>query len=559
MTAQAPALSPTPGSGRGRVFGLGSVFGKTMRDSRRATIGVGAVLGLLLLLVSAAVASEFATAASRQELGALIRSVPPIMQGLAGKPVNVESLGGYVQYKYGTFFPLIVSLWSILALSGTLASESRRGSMEFLAALPMARRRIATQKLLAHVVSVTFAVVVVFVSVAIVGTVLPKLPGDEISIGAAASYAIWLELLALAAGAVAFAIAPFLGRGAAIGIAGAVMFGGFILNGYQVAIPELAPFANLTWFGWTTNHIPLAGEYDPAPLLLVAAVALIGFVIGIEAFARRDLGATTSIPTPSLPRAIVGLRGPTGRAFGENVAQAVSWGIGLGLFALVLAGSGQSFADQLQRSPDFVRLLSSVFPDVDLASVGGFLELVFVEFGLVLAGLAAATLVHRWASDETSGRLEMLLATRLARTRWVISGGLAALGSIVLIVVLTAAGIALGATITGGDIVTPVVGTLVIGLYAAAFAGIGIGIGGLFSTAIAGPAVALLVVVTWFIDVVVPALGLPDAIHALALSSHYGQPMVGHWDATGIWLSVVLAIAGVAIGAWGFGRRDLRG
>ena len=38
------------------------------------------------------------------------------------------------------------------------------------------------------------------------------------------------------------------------------MFAGFLLNGYQTAIPELAPFANLTWFGWTTNHLPLAGS-----------------------------------------------------------------------------------------------------------------------------------------------------------------------------------------------------------------------------------------------------------------------------------------------------------
>ncbi len=61
-------------------------------------------------------------------------AVPPILQGLAGKPVNVETLGGYLQYKYGTFFPLVVSLWSILALSGTLAAEARRGSLEFVAA-----------------------------------------------------------------------------------------------------------------------------------------------------------------------------------------------------------------------------------------------------------------------------------------------------------------------------------------------------------------------------------------------------------------------------------------
>ena len=65
--------------------------------------------------------------------------------------------------------------------------------------------------------------------------------------------------MALAAGGLAFALSQFLGRGAGVAIAGAVMFGGWILNGYQGAVPALAPFANLTWFGWTSNHLPLAG------------------------------------------------------------------------------------------------------------------------------------------------------------------------------------------------------------------------------------------------------------------------------------------------------------
>ena len=34
--------------------------------------------------------------------------------------------------------------------------------------------------------------------------------------------------------------------------------------------------------------------------------------------------------------------------------------------------------------------------------------------------------------------------------------------------------------------------------------------------------------------------------------------MLGQWDGTGIVASVVLGVGGVAIGAWGFRRRDLR-
>jgi ABC-2 type transport system permease protein len=552
----AAALPPVPILQR--IYGLGSVFAKTIRDSRRATILVGFVLGLLLVGVGYAIATQFATAESRKEMGDIIRAVPPILQGLAGKVVNVETLGGYLQYKYGTFFPIIASLWSILALSGTLAAEARRGSLEFVAAAPMTRRRIALEKLFGHVVVLAIACLAMFVSLVVVGG-FGKLPGDEIPVSAAAAYALWLGLLALVAGSVAFALGPFLGRGSAVGIAGTVMFAGFILNGYQAAIPQLAPLANLTWFGWTTNHVPLAGLYDWPSLALTAAVAVTLLVIGVEAFVRRDIGVTTSIPTPSLPHWLVGLRGPAGRTFGHVLPTALAWGIGLGFFGLAIAGSGRSFVEQLASAPDFQRLLSSVFPGVDIASVGGFLQLLFIDFGMILAGLAAATLVAGWASDETSGRLELLLAAPLGRMRWVVSGGGGVFGGIVVVMAVTVAGIAIGASITGGDIVTPMVGTLSLGLYALAMAGIGVAIGGVFGTGAAGPAVALLTVITWFDGIIAPALGLPDIVRELALTTHYGQPMLGVWDPAGIVASLVLGLGGLAVGAWGFTRRDLRG
>ena len=167
MTAVGQAAPITRPSLRSRVYGFGSVFAKTVRDSRRATILTALLLALVFIAISRAIVTEFDTPESRAEIDALIAAVPPILQGLAGKIVNVGTLGGYLQYKYGTFFPLIVSLWSILALSGTLAGEARRGSLEFVAATGLSRRRIALQKLSGHVVMLFLAVLVAFVSIAI--------------------------------------------------------------------------------------------------------------------------------------------------------------------------------------------------------------------------------------------------------------------------------------------------------------------------------------------------------------------------------------------------------
>ena len=559
MTATAqprPAAPLVVPSLRSRIFGFGSVFGKTIRDSRRATIAVALFIGVLLVIVAQAIASEFSTPESRQEIGNLVTAVPPILAGLAGRAVNVEALGGYIQYKYGGFFPLVTALWSILALSATLAAESRRGSMEILAASSVTRRRIAIEKVAGHVVMLTLAMVFVFVATAAAGT-FGTLPGDEIPVQAAFGFAAWLWLTALVAGSLAFALAPFVGRGSAAGIAGAVMFAGFLLNGYQTAIPELAPFANLTWFGWTTNHLPLAGSYDWASLLLVGAVTIVFLAIGVEAFVHRDIGQTSTIPTPSLPRALKGLRGPTGRTFGELLPTALAWGIGLGIFGLVMGASAKSFVEQIGDSPAFTQLINQVFPDIDLNSPGAFLQLVFIEFGLILSGLAAATLVGTWASDETSGRTEMLLATPLSRRRWLASGGSATLLGIATFVGLTMLGIGLGGATVGGDVLTPILGTLSLALYGAALAGIGIAVAGLVRASLAGPVVALVTILTWLFDFLGPALSLPDPIQQLALSSHLGQPMIGIWDPAGIVACLVLAFGGITVGAWGIRRRDL--
>jgi polyether ionophore transport system permease protein len=536
-----------------------SVVGKTIRDSRRTTIIVAVVLFLLLISVTAAVATEFDTPAKRKGLADLVAGLPPILQGLAGKPINVETMGGYVQYKYGTFFPLVLSLWSILALSSTLAAEAKRGSLEFVAAAPITRRRIALEKLSGHILVIAIASAAVFVSTVIAGSVNAKLPGDEISATAAFAYALQLALMGLAAGGLAFALSQFLGRGAGVAISGAVMFGGWLLNGYQGAVPALAPFANLTWFGWTSNHLPLAGSYDWPSLVPVALVTILFLVVGVEAFVRRDIGATSAVPTPSLPRVLVGIGGPAARTFGNGLPTALAWGLGIGIYGLVIAASASAFVDLLDTNAEFARLLQTAFPGTDILSVGGFLQLLFVQFGLILAGLAAATLVGAWASDETSGRLEMLLATPLARARWAISGGLAILGQILVFTVLAAVGVAVGTAMIGGDIGQPIAGTFALATFAAAFAGVGVAIAGVWRSGWAAQAVALLTIATWFIDTIVPAFKLPDVVHQLALSAHYGLPMLGQWDLAGVAASLVIAVGGIAIGAWGFARRDLGG
>lgn len=540
-----------------RIYGFGSIYAKTLRDSRMALLIAAGLLGGVMLYGAAALSAAYSTLSSRAELARLATDIPTVMRGIIGNPVNVDTVGGYFSWKYGPMYSMTAAIWSIVALSGTLAAESRRGSLDMVAASPFGRRRIAVEKLAAHVTGMTavmtFVAIVAWASTNAFG----KLPGDALPIGACVGFALWVALIGLASGSVAWALAPFLGRGSAAGIAGGVLLGGYVVGGYASSVPALVGPAHLTWFYWTAGHLPLAGLYDWPSLVPVAIVTVVLYVVGVEAFARRDLGSSNAIPVPAMPEALLGTRGPIGRSFGERLPTALAWGIGLAVYGGMMAASSRSFADELKGSPDLTKMLHTIFPAYDLASPNGFLQLMFIGIGLLVAGLAASTLVSGWASDESDGRLELLLATPMARARWAISGGLGVFGAIAVMVAVAAAGIALGVAYAGGDIATPVVGALTMALYAAAAAGVGFAVGGVFRSTIAGEMAAVAVIATALIDLLVPPLKLPDWIHQLALSSHMGMAMIGVWDWAGVVACLVIATGGLLIGALGMRRRDI--
>ena len=138
-----------------------------------------------------------------------------------------------------------------------------------------------------------------------------------------------------------------------------------------------------------------------------------------------------------------------------------------------------------------------------------------------------------------------------------VAGGIAALLAVAVATLLFALGMGLGGASADVSATDPMLGSAVLGLFAAAVVGVGFAVGGLFRTSVAAEIAALFVVATYLIDLIAPPLGLPDWFHQLALTSHLGQPMVGVWDPAGMIACVVIAVGGIALGTWGMSRRDV--
>jgi ABC-2 type transport system permease protein len=543
---------------RSRLMGLGSVFGKSIRDSRRAFLIAAVFLGVFQFVILAAVSQIYATPEARAEIVNLVRQLGATASGMAGNPVHIDTLGGYVSWKYGPVFVIFAAMWSILALSGTLVGEARRGSLDVLAVTPMSRRRIAVEKVGAHLTLLSIIVALQTLATWIGGLVYARTPVDEITFAAALGFALWIGLMAIAFGSLALVVSQVWGLAAGVGIAGGALVVGWIVQGYHATIPVLGSLTVLTPWAWTYDHVPLAGQpawYSLVPLAIVSAALL---PLGIWMFATRDIGASSSAPIHlpwRAPSVAAGLRGPVSRSFAERLPVALAWGIGLGGFMLVMASISTSLSDALAKSPGLFRVFQAAFPGFEL-NAGGFLQLM-LQLLFIVAGLAGATLVSGWASDETSGRLEMVLATPLARAGWAIRAGLGTFGGVAVMTVLLAVGVAIGAAASGSDALTPFIGSFALGLFALAATGVGLAIGGVIRTAVAAEAVALLVVATYLLDILGEALDWPAWVRQISLTAHMGRPMIGEWDLVGVAACLLLALGGMAVGAWGIARRDL--
>lgn len=542
-----------------RVMGLGSVYAKTVRDSRRTALVVGVVGGLIMLATATPFATEFKTAEARAELVAQMGLMPAVFRGLLGEPINIDTLGGFLSWRAGNFLPVLLGLWPVLALSGTLAGEAAKGSLDLVVATPHARRSIAIQKVAGHVTALTVAMLITGAFIALAGQAFAVLPGDEITVSAALGQVVLYGLLMLAAGAVAFVSAILVGRGRAIAFGLVALFGMYLVSSYGTLSPTIESLGPISWYAWTAGHRPMAGVTDWPSVALLAAVTVGLLAAGIVAFIRRDLvqgDALSWLRLPSLPS---GIGGPIRRQLSDRAPIAIAAGVGVGAYAALIASSADAFAESLSQIPGILDYLNTLYPNIDFTQPSGLLQLAFFTFGSLVLGLTAAGFLAGWASDEGERRLDIVLSTPISRVGWFVRSGLGVYAAIGLSVTILGVIVALTVATQGGDVVAPVAGAAILGLAAAGFAGIGLAVGGVVRASLAAPAAGLAVIVSFLIDSLGPALDLPDAVLELSIYAHLGEPMAGSHDAVGIAAALVLAVGGLLAGAWGMQRRDVGG
>ena len=401
--------------------------------------------------------------------------MPPALRGLLGEPINLETMGGFLSWRVGNTLPVLLGLWPIVALSGTLAGEAAKGSLDLLSSTPQGRRTIALQKLAGHLTAVTIAMLILATAMWGVGYFFAALPGDEISISAALGQVLLYGLMMIAAGGVAFATAPFVGRTRALAFGLIVLFASYLIYGYATLSPLIEALKPLSIYVWTAGHRPLAGVTDWGSVAGLALVDVVLLAVGVVAFQRRDLGSVANVGWLRLPSLPAGTHGPFTRQLADRAGIAIAWGLGIGVYGLLIVASAKAFSDTVGSLPQLVAIISAIYPGIDISQPSGVLQLTFYGFGSFIFGLAGASFLAGWASDEGRRRLEVVLSTPRTRASWALRTGLGVLAAIGLMAVIVAAFIGVGVVSQAGDAAAPVGGIAVLGLAARRLRGRGAG------------------------------------------------------------------------------------
>ncbi|MEJ7841428.1 MAG: hypothetical protein WKF95_06615 [Rubrobacter sp.] len=389
----------------------------------------------LPISIASTLSDLYPTAAERQSYLDIV-TANPALTALYGRAFG-SGLGALTAWRLGGTV-LLVGLASLLTVVRHTRAEEEAGRRELLGATVVGR-----QAPLFAALVMTFGADLALGALAAGGLV-----GYGLPIAGSAAFGLSWAAFGWAFAAVAAVTAQLTeGARAARGIAIAVLGLCFLLR----AAGDAGEREWLSWlspFGWAQRVRPFADERWWV-LALFAGIVAVLVAAAYALTARRDLGAGLLPTRPGPATASPGLRSPLGLAWRLQRDTLLAWAAGFAVVGAILGSVAESAADVVGDSPQLRGVIerlggSSGLADAYFAAVMGLL-------GLVASGYAVGA-VLRLRSEESSGRVEPVLATAVGRLRWATSHLLFAMAGPA--VVLAAAGLTAGLAygLSAGDV-----------------------------------------------------------------------------------------------------------
>ncbi|TDX08545.1 ABC transporter permease [Kribbella sp. VKM Ac-2566] len=319
------------------------------------------------------------------------------------------SLGEFVTWRLG-FVPVMIGLISLLTVIRHTRVEEESGRRELLGATVVGRHA----QLAAALTTVLGANLVLAVLLAL-GMHSQDLPlSGSVAIGLVYAGTGWFFA---AVGAVAAQLTASAGtaRGIAIGVLG----GAYVLRAAgDTSAHTDGPLAWLSYvspIGWAQRIHPYAqNRWWLAVVLLAVTVLLVAVAVSLAV--RRDVGA--GILADRLGPADGTLGSPLGLAWRLHRGLLAAWTVGFALLGLLFGGVAEGVGDMMRDDPGIQEMFQRLGGAAGL--IDSFLAGVMTLVGLIASAYAVqATL--RMRVEESSGRVEPVLATATSRWQWAAS------------------------------------------------------------------------------------------------------------------------------------------
>lgn len=394
------------------------------RDRVRLAVWLPALAGLTYFSGSA-MGAAFPTQRAVDVYGASVSGSPALI-AMTGPPLGLDTLAGIVLNKVGPTAVVGVVLLAVLTVVRHTRAEEEAGRSELLRAAVVGRHAgSCAAMLLAGGASV---VVGALTALALVGCSVPAGSAWLFGAGTAA-----LGLVFAAVGLVAAQV--FTHARTATGITLAVFGIAYVIR----AVGDVQGSA-LVWLspiGWSqATHVLGDERWWPLAVSLVATAMLV--VVAVALASRRDVGEGLVASRPGPAVASRALSGPIGLAARLQRGALLGWAAGLFALSAAMGSLSREVADMARDNPTLSRYLAA---SGQASLTDTYLSTMLLIMALLATGFAVSS-VLRLRAEETSGRAEVLLATGLSRTRWLLGSLLVtAVGTALL---LLASGLGMG-------------------------------------------------------------------------------------------------------------------
>jgi ABC-2 type transport system permease protein len=392
-------------------------------------------VGITLLYWSQAVSVKglYATQAEFDQAAAAMEGNAAFI-AMAGPARALNTIGGQVTWQATAFGAISIGLMSMFLVVRHTRAEEESGRDEMLRAAAVGQE--ATSAATALLALLANLVTGGLVALSLV--TFPLEAADSIALGVGLA-AVGVFFAAVALLAAQLTSSPR----AAYGITGAVIGASYVLRAIgDVGSPALSWMSPI---GWYQAMRPFSGLrwWPLAPLVLGALVVA---AVAVATFRRRDHGAGVLAARPGPARASRALGTPLGLAWRLQRGALIGWTLGLLLTGLSYGSLGSDVGDLLGDSEATQEMFAQGSADL----VDGFYATAVLTLALMSCGYAISQAL-RARHDEASGIVEVLLATGLSRSRWLLTQVFFTVVGSAVVLLAGGLGLGVGYALTTGD------------------------------------------------------------------------------------------------------------